>query len=215
MDKSLHRHLTRWHFQTDSGFRFAFCSFFDTPVVFFPLQQSVNPSHYYHYNTLSLALRGSFSGFLFFSFSWAVSPLCLSHPALPLSCSDCSVILFGRSLSPLSRRTEAKSSPSHLDVSLSFHLCFSLKHSTVAVVNLSTHFASCHTFSYFKRIPAKPFCVWINWARSPVLFSLAYKFMDYGFPFFSRPLTASFYFLLCCFELVHLIIIICYYYNYI
>lgn len=63
--------------------------------------------------------------FLFLCFQSVQSHLSDSLTPLSFACSARGVILFGRSLSPLSNRTEAKSSPvSSGCLSFSFHLCF-------------------------------------------------------------------------------------------
>lgn len=107
----------------------------------------------------------------------------LSHSPLFLSCSGCGVILFGRSLSPLSDRTETKSPPplSYLSFVLFFppRLFKENWHGYVEVMS-PFFFLSFFEIFFFQQ-SLTPFCACIYLkAISLVLLYLSNRFTETG-----------------------------------
>lgn len=167
MDTSLHSHLTWWHSQTVSSFRFAFCSYSLTSQRILHHSTSVSPPHYYHYNSFSAAvshiLYGHFSLFLSVLSMYAVSPSSFSHPSLPLMLRMQCHFVWQVFESPV-EENRSRVLISHRLAVFPFFPPLLFKRLSKAMLGLSTHFSSCHSFrcSFFKNLCHPSVCVYLS-----------------------------------------------------
>lgn len=165
MVTSLHSHLTQRHSQTIPSFRSAFCSYSLTSQRFLQYSTPVSPPHFYHYNSLSASVchisNGHFSLFLSVLSAWRACSLTFLSlsPSLTLMPRMRCHFVWQVFESPV-EENRGKVLISHRLAGFPFfpHLLF--KRRSKAMLNLSTHFSSCHCFwCSFLRISASPLCV--------------------------------------------------------